>query len=178
MARGHHTETGTPLKRGGQGAVEAILALPVFLILVCLIFQLFFIGLAKIQLQYAAFCASRAGAVHSADMAVIRQTVKRILAVSAGLFPLTDGACKVEILHQREDGPKREPSGEEPAREALSVRVHWHYPLMIPLPWINSSGKNPTGFRGKSTIHLQASWAMPVFAPMSWEENHGKGEER
>ncbi len=174
MALAKTINSGPPLNQRGQGAVEAILALPVFLTLVCLIFQLFFLGIAQIQLQYAAFYAARVGAVNASDEKEMRRTVKRILARSPGLVSLPDRSYEVEILGTQENSGAGSKTTGQPAVNALKVRVHWHYPLTIPLADTFSRNNNIFPVLGRPSVHLKASWAMTMFGSISGDQNNAK----
>lgn len=155
--------SGRPRKKRGQGAIEAILALPVFLILICLIFQLFFLGIAQIQLQYAAFYAARCGAVTNADEVEMKRTVKRILAGSPGLRSIPDRSFEVEILNTWREKGKYLDTTPETRNKPLMVCVHWHYPLIVPFADKLIQVKSAFIFQGKPSIHLKASWATAMF---------------
>jgi hypothetical protein len=166
-----------PLNQRGQGAVEAILALPVFLIFVCLVFQLFFLGMAQMQLHYAAFYAARVGAVNASDMVEMRRTVKRILAGSPGLGSLSDRSFEVEILGTGENDEEVSGASPEPVAKALKVRVHWHYPLIMPLADIILLRKSPFPVPGRPSVHLQASWVMPMTGSIPEDESNAKNSQ-
>lgn len=69
-------------RQAGQSLPEFLVAIPLFLFLLLLIFQLVLIYRAKTTLDYAALEAARAGAVHGADPARMRA------ALAKGLAPL------------------------------------------------------------------------------------------
>ncbi len=166
-----------PLKQRGQGAVEAMLALPVFLIFVCVVFQLFFLGMAQMQLHYAAFYAARVGAVNASDMVEMRRTVKRILAGSPGLGSLPDRSFEVEILGTGENDEEISGASPEPVAKALKVRVHWRYPLIMPLADIIPRQSSLFPIPGRPSVHLQASWAMPMSGYISEDESNAKSSQ-
>jgi hypothetical protein len=174
MALAKTLNSGTSLKQRGQGAVEAILALPVFLTLVCIIFQLFFLGMAQIQLQYAAFYAARVGVVNASDKISMTRAVKRILARSPGLVSLPDGSYEVEILGSGGNDDERSETTVKPLNETLKVRVHWHYPLIVPLTDIFPNKNNLFLIPGRPSVHLQASWAMTMFRSIPEDKSNGK----
>jgi len=154
---------GQPLNQRGQGAIEAIVALPVFLTLVCMIFQLFFLSIAQIQLQYAAFYAARSGAVNSADKVEMKRTVKRILGGSHGLMPLSDESVEVEVLsacHEDRNSPETNHCAND---QPLMVRIHWHHPLIVPFADRLMQQESKFILQGRPTIHLKASWATAMF---------------
>jgi len=170
---------GPPLNQRGQGAVEAILALPVFLILVCLTFQLFFLGMAQIQLQYAAFYAARVGAVHGADLNEMKQAVRRILTRSPGQLSMSREHLEVEIIDSLEKSrEKAGPLVEQESVAPLMVRVHWHYPLVVPFADIFSRKTKLFPAPGRPGVHLQASWAMTMFGSISGDESDAKNPQR
>lgn len=160
-------QSGLALDARGQGVVEAIVALPVFLVLICLTFQIFFLAIAKIQLQYAAFYAVRAGAVHGGDIQVMEKTASRILAVSPGLSSFRPGALKIttsdtatQKAHAQPPRERNVPSG------LLSAELTWEYPLIIPVANRFLGRKNGTGLlQPVSTIPLHASWTMEMQKP-------------
>jgi len=162
MARAKTINSGPPHHQRGQGAVEAILALPVFLALVCLVFQLFFLGLAQIQLQYAAFYAARVGTVHGADLNEMKQAVTRILDRSPGLLSRSRDHIEIEIIDSQEKHSEKTGTAEPSAAAPLKVRVHWHYPLIVPLADALSPRSARSMFSGRPSVHLQASWAMTM----------------
>ena len=172
LAKTHNS--GPPLNQRGQGAVEAILALPVFLILVCLVFQLFFLGIAQIQLQYAAFYAARVGAVHGADQNEMKRAVTRILGRSPGLLSMPRDHIEIEIIDSQEKRGERAGGSEPPAAGPLKVRVHWHYPLIVPFAdaFLHKNTLFPVP--GRPSVHLQASWTMTMFGSISKDENNAK----
>ncbi|MDF1526955.1 MAG: pilus assembly protein [bacterium] len=175
MALAKTINWGPPLNQRGQGAVEAILALPVFLTLVCLVFQLFFLGIAQIQLQYAAFYAARVGAVHGADLNRMKQTVTSILARSPGLLSISRDHFEIEIIDDLGNEKKNSvPSVEQPAGTPLMVRVHWHYPLTIPLADAFSLKNSKFPVPGRPSVHLKASWAMTMFGSISEDHSDAK----
>jgi hypothetical protein len=174
MALAKTLNSGPPLNQRGQGAVEAILALPVFLVFVCLIFQLFFLGMAQIQLQYAAFYAARVGAVHGADQNEMKRTVTKILGQSQELLSLPRDHIEIEIMDFQEKRGEGTGGSKPPATAPLKVRVHWHYPLFIPLAdtFLNKNILLPDS--GRPSLHLQASWTMTMFGSILGIENNAK----
>ncbi|MDF1535000.1 MAG: pilus assembly protein [bacterium] len=157
-------ESGPPRNARGQGVIEAIVALPVFLVLVCLIFQLFFLAIARVQLQYAAFYAARSGVVHDGDIRVMEKTASRILAASPGLSPFRPGSLLIELIDGNDQETDRQrPQGGPAPNTHLGIRVTWNYPLIVPLAsrlFGRSSGTGP--YRSGPTIPLHASWTMEM----------------
>ncbi len=174
MARAKTINSGPPHHQRGQGAVEAMLALPVFLVLVCLVFQLFFLGLAQIQLQYAAFYAARVGVVHNADQSEMKRAVKRILGRSPGLLSMSRDHFEIEIIDSQEKHSEKAGASEPSAAGPLKVRVHWHYPLIVPLADTFPHRNNLFPVADRPSVHLQASWAMTMFGSISGEESNAK----
>ena len=162
---------GQPLNQRGQGAIEAIVALPVFLILICMIFQLFLLGVAQIQLQYAAFYAARSGAVNGADEVEMKHTVKRILDSSYGFMSLSGGSVEVEVLSARHEKGNSGGSKSWTNDLPLMVRVHWYHPLIVPFVDRLIPLNSRFMLMGRPNIHLKASWATAIF-----EEFNGGGD--
>lgn len=174
MARAKTINSGPPHHQRGQGAVEAMLALPVFLTLVCIVFQLFFLGLAQIQLQYAAFYAARVGAVHNADPGEMKRAATRILGRSPGLLSMSRDHIEIEIIDSRDKRSERAGTSEPPAAAPLKVRVHWHYPLTVPLADALFRRGARSMLSGKPSVHLQASWAMTMSGFKTMDETNAK----
>ena len=174
MALAKNLSSGTPFNLRGQGAVEAILALPVFLLLICLIFQMFFLGLAQIQLQYAAFYAARVGAVNSSDKKEMKRAVKKILSGSPGLLSLPDGSFEVEILNDDETDSEIPETNLGTVVQPLKVRVHWHYPLIVPLADNFRNRNQVFPVPGRPSVHLRASWTMTMFGSKPGDKSNGK----
>jgi hypothetical protein len=149
-----------------------MLSLPVFLILICLVFQLFFLGMAQVQLQYAAFYAARIGAVNASDMVEMRRAVKKILARSPGLVSLPDRSYEVETLGTGENDEGVSEASPEPVAKTLKVRVHWHYPLIVPFIDTLLHKTNLLPIPGRPSVHLQASWAMTMFSLIPEDESN------
>ena len=164
MAPVQTRQTGPTLSTRGQGVIEALVALPVFLVLICLTFQIFFIAIAKVQLQYAAFYAARAGSVHGGDIQVMEKTASRILAVSPGLSSFQPGALKVKTTGTARQKKSVPPTSEEPAPSGpLTVELTWEYPLILPLANRLLGRANGIGLlQPVSTIPLQASWTTEM----------------
>jgi hypothetical protein len=166
MALVKTTKIGPPRHSRGQGVIEAIVALPVFLVLVCLTFQIFFLAIARVQLQYAAFYAARAGIVHDGDIRIMEDTASRILAISPSLSSFRRGSLKVSLTDPEapEDyqSNSRSDSSEklEPNRP-LTVHLTWEYPLIVPLANRLLGKPNALGLLATvSTVPLRASWTM------------------
>jgi Flp pilus assembly protein TadG len=157
---------GRSLKQRGQGAVEAMVALPVFLILVCVIFQVFFLGIAKFQLHYAAFCAARIGAVNNADKTIMEHAIKKILTNSPGLSSFPEANIEIEILNPEINTKDTISLNSPSAKETLKVQVQWNYPLIVPLADKLLHQNSLLLVPGKPSILLKASWAMPMIRPL------------
>lgn len=153
--------------------VEAIVTLPVFLLLVFGLFQLFLISIAQVQLVYAAFCAARVGSVRNADIQEMEAAAKRVLFGPASIISGVAGACRVE-KSDPVHFPVEKPRGfsEEPV-EIIKIRVHWDYPLSVPVPVVRPAGIVSGGiFSTVRSIPLQASWTTVNFGqqPVAGEE--------
>ncbi len=178
MALVKTTKIGPPRHSRGQGVIEAIVALPVFLVLVCLTFQIFFLAIARVQLQYAAFYAARAGIVHDGDIRIMEDTASRILAVSPALSSFRRGSLKVSLTdpeapedyqsnprpntqsNPRSD-PRSDPSKKLEPNRILTVHLTWEYPLIVPLANRLLGKPNALGLLAPvSTVPLHASWTM------------------
>ena len=150
-----------------------MLALPVFLTLVCIIFQLFFLGIAQVQLHYAAFYAARVGAVHGGDLDKMKQAVTTILGRFPIELPFSSDQLEIEILNSQEDSVGRAGTL-PPLAEPIKVRVHWHYPLIVPLADTFLFKNSLFPVSGRPRVHLQASWAMTMFGSKSGDNKNGK----
>jgi hypothetical protein len=174
MALVKTTKIGPPRHSRGQGVIEAIVALPVFLVLVCLTFQIFFLAIARVQLQYAAFYAARAGIVHDGDIRIMEDTASRILAVSPALSSFRRGSLKVSLTYPEapedyqsnsrpntQSNPRSDSSKKLEPNRILTVHLTWEYPLILPLANRLLGKPNALGFLAPvSTVPLQASWTM------------------
>lgn len=178
MASSQTKTVGSPRHRRGQGTVEAIVALPVFLLLICILFQLFLLAIAQVQLRYAAFCAARVGAVRNADIKEMNDAVGKILSGTTGLMPASPGLYRVEKLDLFSEKDEKTAQGPEQLHELLKVRVHWDYPLSVPL--VNTlwaSIYKDRSLHKESTFPLQATWTTVKFRAIS-EKNDGKIQPR
>ncbi len=63
----------------GVGLVEFVIVLPVAIVFVLCLVQAGFIYMAKLQVNHATFLAARMGAVHNADVSVMRNAMRRSL---------------------------------------------------------------------------------------------------
>lgn len=149
----------------GQGMVEAILAIPALLALVSMVFQLFFLAAAQVQLQYAAFCAARVGAVRGENQIEEMETAAgRVLSSGIGFAPLYPGAFSVQVLKPPvgKDERAAERDVEAGTGKPLQVQVRWQYPLLVPMAGQIlglSAGRSLTP-RGPS-LPLKALWNIP-----------------
>lgn len=154
-----------PPHQRGQGVVEALVTLPVFLILVFGLFQLFLVSIAQVKLVYAAFCAARVGAVRNADILEMEAAAKRVLSRNGVFPPEIMGSCRVEKLGSVNDGDGKHSSFSEEPVELIQIRVHWDYPLSIPIPLFRPPGMDSGGIFGiLKRIPLQASWTAVNFS--------------
>lgn len=141
--------------------MEAVVSLPVFLLLACVLFQLFFLGLAQVQLQYAAFCGARAGVVHQADRTIIEKAVSRVMNGPFLLTPLRKGSFEVGISpNAGKDTARRVSQTPDPE---LVVDVRWNYPLIIPFAdnIVNRFLPRVYGL-GCPGVQLKATWTLPM----------------
>ena len=166
-----------PPRQRGQGVVEAVVTLPVFLLLVFGVFQLFHVSLALIQLRYAAFCAARVGAVRDADIREMETAANKVLFGAKAFIPALRDSCHVEILD-----PIMKTNASIPTEEGfefLKVRVHWDFPLFVPIPAISPARFDPSGFfRTVKKIPLQASWTTVNFSQSTEKEERGKNVQK
>jgi hypothetical protein len=166
---------GLPRTTRGQGVVEAIVALPVFLLLLAILIQLFLLAIAQVQLRYAAFCAARVGAVRNADIEEMNITVGKVLSATTGFNPTYSGSYKVEKLDPliRQDNKNTNSYGGPP--ELIKIRVKWDFPLSVPL--INGllSGIFHNRFFNKiPSVSLQATWTTVMFEPAKEKSDERK----
>lgn len=132
----------------GQGAVEAIITLPVFLVLSTVLFQTALLCMGQILLQYTAFCTVRTGVVTDGDLTEMTEAAGVILSPLSPALPSGKRSFKVEVLSRD---------------ELLQVRVTWNFPLVVPYANTLLKRQNPsTIFGSDSTIPLQASWTLPM----------------
>jgi hypothetical protein len=148
----------------GQGAVEAIVALPVFLLLVCILLQLFVLALAQVQLRYAAFCAARVGAVRNADIKEMKDAVGKVLSRTPGFIPGSAGAYWVEKIDLLSERDRKNENDSKRSPELLKIRVHWNYPLSVPfLDTLWAGIHSDRFFQRTATVPLNASWTTIMF---------------
>jgi hypothetical protein len=167
-----------PRQVRGQGVIETIVALPVFLFLICVLLQLFFLALAQVQLRYAAFCAARVGAVRDADIKEMEVAAGKVLSAIPGFSPVSPDSYRVEKLdllnrnsRETEISSKRHP-------ELIKIRVHLNYPLSLPFLDTLWSIINTDGFPYKTAfVPLHASWTTIKFGETS-EKTSGKNQPR
>jgi hypothetical protein len=135
----------------GQGAVESMLALPVFLLLSCLLIQSALLGVNQVLLQYAAYSAARVGAVRDGDERLMRLAAFRVLRLAPGCGGFPGPDFSLEILPATEGREAAVPS--PPVPLLLRVRIAWRSPLPVPLA-------------GPLLACWQRgwSWAHPVFS--------------
>ena len=102
----------------------------------------------------------------------MKRAVKTILAGAPGFKLFSDRSIKVEILGEgkaRSSSPEPDQIPESPV---LKIRVHWHYPLMIPLADQLLPKKSIFRIRGRPTLHLRSSWAMAMFESRPGDHNN------
>ena len=157
----------------GQGVVEAILALPVFLTLICIIFQIFFLGIAQIQLQYAAFYAARVGAVRGWDFEEMKRTAAAILCQVPGAPLFSPDQIEIERINPDQKNNNKKFSQED-LETPIKIRVQWEYPLNVPLVDIFIPKGRILSAMGRPHLRLQSSWAMKMF----FSNAEGKGHEK
>ena len=148
----------------GQGMVEAILTLPVFLILMFALIQLFLLSVAQVQIRYAAFCAARVGSVRNADVKEMEAAVGKVLFQAPGPLTIPKGSYRVEVLSHLKNGEEITGKNRNQSPELLKIRVHWNFPLLIPFlnaPWVGLSSRHLTS--GTGTVPLKASWTTVKF---------------
>jgi len=143
----------------GQGAIEALVVLPVLLLTATLMIQVALIGMGKIMLQYSAFSAARTGEVNDFNLDEMTKTAERILASVPGTLSSGTAVCKVTIATVKSDDEREHGPGDVKRVLPIQVRVAWDFPLIVPLAG-KILQKNPlkrsvTGYR---KIKLTASW--------------------
>lgn len=148
----------------GQGAVEALITLPVFLVLSAVLLQTALLCMGQILLHYAVFCAARTGAVTGGSLSEMTDAAGAILFPASGVALPGDHSFKVDVLNRD---------------ELLQVRVTWNYPLVVPFVRTILKGVNPPAPSGSdSTIPLSASWTLPMEkveeSQRKREPHHGK----
>lgn len=133
----------------GVAAVETILIIMVFLMLVFGLIQLSLVFNAKLMANYAAFCACRAGIVHNADADKMKQAAQIALAPiyqksNLNLQNLTSMdlsaiPVNLEVIHRPwaqhffPEHQNRFTRTQELDATLLVIRVSHIYPLEIPL---------------------------------------------
>lgn len=153
----------TPLRKNETGAAiaETAITIPTFLIVILGIIQLTLVINAKLLVNYAAYCAARAGIVHNGDPNKMSQAAaaaltplfagaKNPFSLGRGYFrALTSPTLNVQILspslqrfeagYQKRFFPTLKRYGEVENDKAwldenlLVVKVTLDYPLQIPL---------------------------------------------
>lgn len=154
LAKIHHNETGAAI-------AETAITIPTFLIVILGIIQLTLVINAKLLVNYAAYCAARAGIVHNGDLNKMNQAAAVALTplftgsknpFSSGggyLQALASPALRVEILspssqrfeagYQKRFFPTLKRYGEIENDKVwldenlLVVKITLDYPLQIPL---------------------------------------------
>jgi hypothetical protein len=139
-----------------------------------LTFQIFFLAIARVQLQYAAFYAARAGAVHGGDIQIMEDTASRILAVSPSLSSFRPGSLKVNVTDPGVQEISRSNTSDNfETGMPLTVHLTWEYPLILPLANRLFGKSNSIGLTiPVSTVQLQASWTMEMLGrPVKGKNN-------
>ncbi|HDL53598.1 MAG TPA: hypothetical protein ENH32_06445 [Proteobacteria bacterium] len=159
----------TPLARPnpseqGQGAVEAILTLPVFLVLVTVLLQGALLCMAQVVVQYAAFTAARTGAVWNGDVDQMTTAAGRVLLPMTGRVFTGKHIFKVEVISSEAAGkPSGKPdAGAKNTDRLLRVRVTWNYPLMLPLAGRLLNRGVLTSSVTRPSLPLTATWTLPM----------------
>lgn len=132
----------------GQGAVEAIVTLPVFLVLSTVLFQTVLLCMGQILLNYAAFCTVRTGVVTDGDLSEMTAAAGAILSPMSDKSLSGKRSFQVEVLSRD---------------EMLQVLLTWNFPLVVPFANTLLKKSYPPGISGNgSVIPLSASWALPM----------------
>jgi hypothetical protein len=155
---------GPPSHRRGQGTVEAIVVFPVFLLLTCILVQLFLLAIGQVQLRYAAFCAARVGAVREADIDEMHNAVGKILSRTTFFMSASTSPYRVEKLEPLNNKYQNTGQISEQSQEILKILVHWDYPLSVPI--VNTLFARIFSLRSLNktpTVPLQASWTTVKF---------------
>ncbi len=127
-----HTPQGIARPREkGQGAVESMLALPVFLLLSCLLIQSILLGVNQVLLQYAAFSAARVGAVRDGETASMKTAAFRVLRLAPGCGGFPGPDFTLETLASGKTGKTAATAPDD--QELLQLRITWRCPLLVPL---------------------------------------------
>ncbi|NOY86013.1 MAG: pilus assembly protein [Deltaproteobacteria bacterium] len=148
----------------GQGAVEAILTLPVFLILITVLFQSALLCMAQVTVQYAAFSAARTGAVWNGDMDQMTAAAGRVLLPVTGRVFTGKHPFKVEIISSEAAGDqsRKSDADTQDTDRLLRVRVTWNYPLMVPLAGRLLNQGALTSAMTRPSLPLTATWSLPM----------------
>jgi hypothetical protein len=146
-------------REGGQGVVEAIIALPAFLLLSAVVLQVALLGVDQIVLQYATFCAARAGVVREGDPGTMKSAASRILRTVPGCRLLPGPDFSLEFPPEPE--PENRPAGARPLQRELPLRVRitWRCPLIVPVAGPLLGGWRGEGSWLRPAFPLQASWS-------------------
>lgn len=143
--------------------VEAIIALPAFLLLSTFVLQLALLGADLFLLQYAAFCAARVGAVRGADPGPMKDAASRVLRAAPGCRSFPGPGFTLELLPEPEAGPA--PSSPARAAAPLRARLAWDCPLVVPVAGPLLGGWWGRGAWLRPVFPLQASWTTWREAP-------------
>ena len=139
-------------KKRGQAMVEFAIMVPIFLMALLCFIQLFLMIHARFMLQYAAFCAARAGVVYNGNSNEMRKSAAWALAPyferlqNASAAELGDAWNKAQnelstqgavTILAPDMGALQSGASFKSAlasnQRNLSVRVSWNFPLLIPV---------------------------------------------
>lgn len=122
-------ECGWCCRRSGQAIVELAVVLPVLLLLTVGLVNLGLMISAQIELTQAAWEGARAGAT-IADPAGGDNEITG--AVRAAVFVLEADELEIDIDPAHDEWPRSQP-GPLPRGYPLTVRLHYLYPLRLPI---------------------------------------------
>lgn len=150
--------------------MEAIVALPVFLLLFSVLFQLCLIAMGQIFLQYAVFCAARTGAVRHGDMDEMRAAAALVLRAFPGNIGNRTNRFELELMSSpspdTDSDARSRRSRPESGIGLLQIHGRWDFPLIVPMAAqiISGSLAGSRLSRGP-TLPLQSAWSLPLVTP-------------
>jgi hypothetical protein len=144
----------------GQGVVEAIIALPAFLLLSTIALQIALLGVDQIVLQYATFCAARTGAVREGEPEDMKDAASRILRAVPGCRLTPGPDLTLELLPGPGPAKKSADPALPPEELPLRVRIAWRCPLIVPVAGPLLGGWRGEGSWLRPTFPLQSSWGI------------------
>ncbi len=156
-----HNQGAAHPREEGQAAIEAMVALPAFLLLCALLLQSALLGLGKVAVQYAAFSAARVGAVRGGEEKAMRPAARRVLGWVPGCqgFPGPDFTLQPTTIPPSSPPPlPSPPSGRLPAPTLLRVDITWRFPLLVPLAGALMGGWRGEGSWFRPSLPLRGSW--------------------